>query len=173
MYLKIYIFWVWFYIWYFWISFSCSLIYFLLEELEYELFQAFEKKEYIHMDDLPLLKNYICGNINSNYSPNRGYYNVSKLAIVWFWKQKHGLPTLFLVKERQSVTMNLLVFSKINNLKIVDSLTCFFRKKNGKQNVLIIFRLLEYSCSKKKFRKFGSRNTNILYFWCNKKWLDC
>ena len=62
--------------------------------MEYELFQAFERREHIHMDDLPLLKNYICGNINSDYSPNRGYYNVSKLAIVHFWKQKHGLPTV-------------------------------------------------------------------------------
>ena len=70
-----------------------------METMEYELFQAFERREYIHVDDLPLLTNYICGNINSNYSPNRGYYwqqynYVSKLAIVCFWKQKHGLPTV-------------------------------------------------------------------------------
>ena len=37
-------------------------------------FKLFERREYIHMDDLPLLTNYICGNISSDYSPNRGYY---------------------------------------------------------------------------------------------------
>ena len=44
-----------------------------METMEYELFQAFERIEYIHMDDLPLLTNSVCGSINSDYSPNRGY----------------------------------------------------------------------------------------------------
>ena len=26
------------------------------------------------MEDLPLLTNYICGSINADYSPDRGYY---------------------------------------------------------------------------------------------------
>ena len=65
----------------------------------YELFQAFEKEEYIHMECLPLLTNYICGNLNSHYLPNRSYYHqqynyVTKLKIVCMWKQKHGLPTV-------------------------------------------------------------------------------
>ena len=98
-----------------------------METMEYELFQAFERREYIHMDDLPLLINYICRDINSDYSANRGYYNVSKLAIVCFRKSwllfalgnKNTVYQLFLVKERQFVTMNLLIFLKINNIKIV------------------------------------------------------
>ena len=65
--------------------------------MENELSKAFERREYIHMDNLPLLPNYIY--INSGYSPNRGYYwqqynYVSKLAIVCFWKEKHGLPAV-------------------------------------------------------------------------------
>ena len=63
------------------------------------LFEAFERREYIHMDDLPILTDYICGNINSDYSPNRGYYYeqynyVTKLKIVCMWKQRRGLPTV-------------------------------------------------------------------------------
>ena len=42
--------------------------------MAFRLFEAFERREYIHMDDLPILTDYICGNINSDYSPNRGYY---------------------------------------------------------------------------------------------------
>ena len=48
-----------------------------METMEYELVQAFERREYTHTDGLPLLTNYICRNINSDYSANRGYYNVS------------------------------------------------------------------------------------------------
>ena len=67
--------------------------------MECELFQAFEKEEYIHMEYLPLLTNYVCGNLNSHYSPNRNcYYQqynfATKLKIVCMWKQKHGLPTV-------------------------------------------------------------------------------
>ena len=67
--------------------------------MEYELFQAFERREYIHIEDSPFLTNYICGNLNSDYSPNKGYYYqqynyVSKLRIVCMWKQKYGLPTV-------------------------------------------------------------------------------
>ena len=63
------------------------------------LFEAFERREDIHMDDLPILTNYICGNINSDNSPNRGYYYeqynyVSKLNIFFMWKQRHVLPTV-------------------------------------------------------------------------------
>ena len=67
--------------------------------MEYELFQAFEKEEYIHTEYLQLLTNYICVNLNSHYSPNSSYYYqqynyVTKLKIVCMWKQKHGLPTV-------------------------------------------------------------------------------
>ena len=45
-----------------------------METMKYELFQAFEGREYIHIEDLPFLADYIFGNLNSDYSPNRGYY---------------------------------------------------------------------------------------------------
>ena len=73
--------------------------------MEYELFQAFEKEEYIHTAYLQLLTNYICVNLNSHYSPNSSYYYqqynyVTKLKIVCMWKQ-NTVYQLFLVKERQ------------------------------------------------------------------------
>ena len=51
------------------------------------------------MDDLPILTDHMCGNINSDYSPNRVYYYeqrnyVTKLKIVCMWKQRRGLPTV-------------------------------------------------------------------------------
>ena len=65
--------------------------------MAFRLFEAFERREYIYMGDLPILTDYICGNINLDYSPNRGYYFeqcVTKLKIVCMWKQRHGLPTV-------------------------------------------------------------------------------
>ena len=67
--------------------------------MAFRLFEAFERREYIHRDDLPILTNYVCGNINSDYSLNRSYcyeqFNyVSKLKIVCMWKLRHGLPTV-------------------------------------------------------------------------------
>ena len=34
--------------------------------MAFRLFEAFERREYIHMDDLTNLTNYIFGNINSD-----------------------------------------------------------------------------------------------------------
>ena len=67
-----------------------------METMGYGSFQAFERREYIHIDDLPFLTDYICGNLNSDYSPNRDYYYeqynyVNKLQIVCIWKQRQGL----------------------------------------------------------------------------------
>ena len=68
--------------------------------MRYGSFQAFERSEYIHVDDLLFLADYICGNLNSDYSPNRGcyYYEqynyVNKLQIVCIWKQRQGLPAV-------------------------------------------------------------------------------
>ena len=67
--------------------------------MRYELFQAFERREYIHIHDLPFLTDYICGNSNSDYSPNRDYYYeqynyINKLQIVCIWKQRQGLPAV-------------------------------------------------------------------------------
>ena len=88
-----------------------------MEAMEYELFQTFERREYIHMDDLPLLTNYICGNINSDYSPNGGYY--WQQLLLFAFGNKNTVYQLDLVKKREFVTMNLLIFSKISNIKIV------------------------------------------------------
>ena len=70
-----------------------------METMGYELFQAFERREYIHVDDLLFLTYYICGNINSDYLPNRGYYYeqcnyLSKIQIVCIWKERRGLPAV-------------------------------------------------------------------------------
>ena len=57
------------------------------------IFKDFEDKKYIHKDQFKALTNYICGNINSCYSPNRWYhqemYNYySKFCIVKNWRKK-------------------------------------------------------------------------------------
>ena len=62
--------------------------------MEYELFQAFERREYIHIEDLPFLTNYIYGNLNSDYSPNMDYYYQQHHYVCKLWKQKHILPTV-------------------------------------------------------------------------------
>ena len=40
----------------------------------YEIFQKFEKEEYIHKEDLKYMNDYICGNLNSDYCPNYKYW---------------------------------------------------------------------------------------------------
>ena len=51
---------VWFLYLYVFIVFNRS----KMETMRYELFQVFERREYIHKDDLPILTDYICGNLN-------------------------------------------------------------------------------------------------------------
>ena len=63
---------------------------------EYQLFLAFERGEYINLDDLLKITNYICGHLIS-WSPNPSYFEfqynyMSKLTIVCHWKRKRGLP---------------------------------------------------------------------------------
>ena len=63
---------------------------------EYQLFLAFERGDYISLEDLPRITNYICGHLIS-WSPNHGYFEIqynyiSKITIVCHWKQEHGLP---------------------------------------------------------------------------------
>ena len=46
--------------------------------------------------ELQNLLNYLCGNVNSDYSPNRSYYYhyynlLSHIYIVARWRRKHGL----------------------------------------------------------------------------------
>ena len=57
---------------------------------------AFERGEYINLEDLPKITNYICCHVIS-WSPNRSYFEsqynyMSKLSIVCHWKQKRSLP---------------------------------------------------------------------------------
>ena len=59
----------------------------------WEVFLLFEDKQYIHEKDFDVLVDYIFGMINSDYSPNRGYfyriYNYhSKPCIVKNWRKK-------------------------------------------------------------------------------------
>ena len=64
---------------------------------EYQLFLAFGRGEYINLEHLPKITNYICCHLIS-WSPNRScfesrYSYISKLTIVCHWKQKRSLPT--------------------------------------------------------------------------------
>ena len=55
-----------------------------------------EENKYIYIDDLPFLTDHICGNLNSDYSPNRPYYYeqynyVNNVPIIFIWKKRQGL----------------------------------------------------------------------------------
>ena len=57
------------------------------------IFKDFENKKFIHEDQFDTLVKYICGNIISDYSPNRSYFEemynyFSKLCIVARWRKK-------------------------------------------------------------------------------------
>ena len=73
------------------------------------------------MGDLPILTDYICGNINLDYSPNRGYILSNTLLNLKLFAcgNKGMVYQLFLVREREFATINLLIFIKIKNMKIV------------------------------------------------------
>ena len=65
----------------------------------FQIFDLFEKRMPIFEYQIPKLTNYICANLNANYSPNRGYYYraynyVSKLKIVTNRKKKKGIGPL-------------------------------------------------------------------------------
>ena len=60
----------------------------------YALFKKFENEEYISIEDLPQISDYICGNLN-NWTPNYHYwYNMysytSKAYIVCWWREERG-----------------------------------------------------------------------------------
>ena len=66
------------------------------------------------MEDLPLLTDYICENINADYSPDRGYYwhQYNKITLVtcllFACGNKNAVYRQSLVRERQFVTTNLI-----------------------------------------------------------------
>ena len=71
---------------------------------EYQLFLAFERGEYINLDDLPKITNYICGHLIS-WSPNPSYFEfqynyMSKLTIVLSLETKTWFAYLFYKRRR-------------------------------------------------------------------------
>ena len=61
----------------------------------YQIFDEFESGNYVHLEDLKHMNNYICGNLN-NWTPNyRFWYNMysysTKAYIVCCWRQSKGL----------------------------------------------------------------------------------
>ena len=63
---------------------------------ECQLFLGFERGDYINLEDLPRITNYICGHLIS-CSPNWSYFEIqynyiSKLTIVCNCKKKRGSP---------------------------------------------------------------------------------
>ena len=60
----------------------------------YEIFQRFENYKSILENEIPLLRNYICGNLVS-WSPNFNYYEsiyneFSQLYLVIEWRKRHN-----------------------------------------------------------------------------------
>ena len=69
------------------------------------MYESFENVDYICEEDIKLVQNYICGNLNS-YSPNWFYYYaqynyVTKLYDVCRWRSKHGLRDI--AKKGQAI----------------------------------------------------------------------
>ena len=62
----------------------------------FQLFEFFENLEYIYEHQLPISVNYICPNLDSDYSLNYWYYYeaynyCNKLCIVISWRKERGL----------------------------------------------------------------------------------
>ena len=65
----------------------------------FQIFENFENKKYVHVDDLYHMVNYICGNLNSigclNYKYWYNQYSYSSKAyIVCRWRQSKGLQSV-------------------------------------------------------------------------------
>ena len=63
--------------------------------MSWAMFEDFENGNYISEENLKLIKNFICGSLNS-WSPNKSYYYtqwnyLSKLYDVCVWRKKRGL----------------------------------------------------------------------------------
>ena len=76
------------------------------------IFEDFENGKFVHLDDLKHMTNYICSNLNSEYSLNYKYwYNMysysSKTYIVCRWRQSKGLQPV--AKWGQAICDNELV----------------------------------------------------------------
>ena len=62
--------------------------------MSYALFEEFENSNYISQENLKLVENFICGNLN-RWSPNKSYYYaqwnyLTKLCDVCLWRKKNS-----------------------------------------------------------------------------------
>ena len=60
----------------------------------FEICKDYENGKMIYEDEFKVLENYLCGNINSDYSPNRAYYynlynKFLQIQIVARWRKKN------------------------------------------------------------------------------------
>ena len=84
--------------------------------------EKFEKEKYIDEDEMLELVDYVCGNLNSDWSPNRGLYyraynHTNKLYIVINWRKAKGYPPI--AKKGEMICckkMILLISLKIKNI---------------------------------------------------------
>ena len=75
------------------------------------MFESFENENYIHNNDLPLLRNYIYMNLNS-WTPNRPYWErqlniMTKIIFVCRWTKENGLRPV--AKKGETICNNELV----------------------------------------------------------------
>ena len=87
--------------------------FFLVMASRYTLFKKFENKEYISIEDLPKICDYICGNLNSWTRNYHYWYNmysyISKVYIVYWWREEKGRRPIARL-GRQFVKINWLIF---------------------------------------------------------------
>ena len=62
--------------------------------MSYALFEEFENGNYFSQENLKLIENFICGNLNDRF-PNKSYYYtqwnyLTKLYDVCLWRKKNG-----------------------------------------------------------------------------------
>ena len=67
------------------------------ERLGYQIFEDYENEKFIYKNEQKSLINYLCGNINAYWNPNRWYYyewynESSNLCIVTRWQKQQGQP---------------------------------------------------------------------------------
>ena len=75
------------------------------------IFRGYEDGKYIHKNQLNSLINYLAGNINAIWNPNRGYYydwynESANLQIVVRWRKNHDLQLKGKYGERICYTLD-------------------------------------------------------------------
>ena len=99
--------------------------------MSYALFEQFENGNYVSQENLKLIENFICENLNG-WSPNKSYYYMQwnysiKLYDVCLWRKKNGFRSI--AKKGEAICGGELVnFLMIKNTKIVD-VHSFFDKQ--------------------------------------------